>query len=118
MLQIIVGEQYLRDIKIVFGEELLVNGHETGLTDGGARLQFREFTRTPIVLEESHPGTNSSRTYQHHLTAALPLPRDLRDELLHLRQVGLFFGIGQDACPELDHNPRSIFEKFSAHNYQ
>src|SRR3954464_7254024 len=97
MLQIFMGKQDLRDREIKRAKELLVSGHQPRLANRSAGLQFRKVTRPLRMAEDPHAGTDRSRRNEHDLPPRLPLPRNLTNQLLHLREIGLLAAVGEDA---------------------
>ena len=71
------------------------------------------------MLEHAHAGADRAGADEDDVAAKLALRRDLRDELIHLREVGLLLRVGEDAGAELNYDPgsapRRIFQKISAH---
>ena len=115
MFQVVVGEQHLRDVQLESGEELFVSGHEPGLPDRRARLQFIEARRALLEAEHAHARAHRARGDQHHFAARRALRRHLRHQLPDLRQIRLLARIGEHAGAQLDHEAADIFQQLGTH---
>jgi hypothetical protein len=107
----------LGDVEIVLGEKFVVNGHEAGLADSGASLEFGEvFLSGPFFVSQcAHARADGAGGDKDHFAASGALGGDLMGELLHLGEVGLFAGVGEDAGAELDDNAGGFREQLVAH---
>ena len=115
MFQIIVREQNLGDVQIVFRKQFGVICHEPRLAHGGAGLEFREFARTLFVAERAHARADRAAGHEHNFFSRFPQRGDLRDELFQLRRVNLFPAVGQHARAEFDDEARNGFERITMH---
>lgn len=115
VFEVFVGQQDLRDVLLVAGEELFVGRHQAGLADGGAGLEFVQLGRTFLVAQRAHPRAHRPRGYEHDLAPGGALGGHLGDQLFHLCQVGLFPAIGQNTGPQLDDDARDVVEHLAAH---
>jgi hypothetical protein len=115
VLQILVCEQNLRDVKIVFGEKFIVSGHEAGLADGGAGLQFRKLAGPFFETERAHARAHRAGGDEHHFPARMALFSDLARELFHLGQVRLLPVVREDTGSQLDDNTASLSQQLISH---
>jgi hypothetical protein len=115
MLQIVVGEQDLRDGEAEGAKKLFVHRHQAGLADGGARLQFGQVAGAFLVTERAHARAHRPGTHEHDLAAGLALSRDLGNQLLHLGGVRLLMAVGQNPGSEFHDQPGDILEHFRTH---
>ena len=115
VFEIIMSKEDLGNGEAMSGKELVVGGHEPGLTDGGAGLEFGEVGRTFAVAEDAHAGANGTGGDEQDFLAGFATGGDLGDQLLHLGEVGSFPGIREDTGPDLHHNPENVFQQRGAH---
>jgi hypothetical protein len=114
MLEIVMREQNLSNGEIENAKKPFVRGHQPGLADGGAGLQFGEVSRASFVPEHTHAGADRAGTDKHNFLACLALFGDLRYQLLHLRQIGLLAAVGQNTSAELDDDAGDVFQEVRA----
>jgi hypothetical protein len=110
MLQIVMRQQNLGDVQRKFAEQFFVSRHQSRLANGGARLRFGKFSRTFRVAKNAHSRADRARSHDDNFLAFFAQRRGLRYELFHLREVRLFFAVGENARAEFDDNSTDIFQ--------
>jgi hypothetical protein len=85
------------------------------LADSGARLKFGKVAWAFLMTERTHPCAYGAGTDEDDFFAGPALLGNLRDQLFHLRQIGLLAAIGQDAGAELYDHARNVFQKIRTH---
>src|SRR5262245_54267020 len=115
MLQVIVSEQDLSDIKIELGKQLFVGRHEPRLADRSTRLQFGEVDWPFVVAEHSHTSAHRAGSYQHDFLPGCSLRGELDDQLFGLREIELLVDVRQDTRPQLHHHATDVLEQSRTH---
>src|SRR4030095_808228 len=115
MLQVVVSEQDLSDMKIEFGKQLFIGRHEPRLADGSTRLQFGKVGWPFVVAEHSHTGAHRAGSYQHDFLPGRSLRGDLDDHWFNLRKVELLVAVRQDTRPQLHHDTADVLEQIRTH---
>ena len=115
MLEVVMCEQHLRHLQVVSGEQFRVRGHEPGLADGGAGLQFGKFSRAPFQSERAHAGADRAGGDHHDFAAGAAQSGHLRDELFQLRRVGLLAAVREHTRAEFHHHAGGGFERVTMH---
>jgi len=115
VLEIVVSQQDLGNRKTESAKKFFVSGHEPGLADRSAGLQLRQIVWPLLMSERAHARANRARGDQHDFPAGVALGRDLRHQLLHLREVRLFPVVGQDTGAQFNYDAGDIFEQLRTH---
>jgi hypothetical protein len=113
--QVIVRQQHLGDSQFVVPRQGFIEGHQAGLPNGRAGLEFVERPRSPLESQSPHTGPHGTRSDQHDLQSGRPKGGDLGDELGDLKRIQTLLGIGQDTGPELDDQSSNVMEGGGAH---
>ena len=115
MLQIVVREKHLGDALARFAEELFINGHQAGLPDRGAGLQFRRFRRPFFMSQNAHARAHRAGADDDDFLALRAQGGNLAGQLGHLRQVGLFAAVGEDAGAQFDDDAAGFDKRIAMH---
>jgi hypothetical protein len=110
-----VGEEDLGDAMAGFAEELFVKGHQARLADCGASLQLRRFHGPFLMAQNSHARPDRAGADDDDLLALGAEGGDLGGQLGHLRQIGLFAAVGEDAGAQLDNDAAGIDKRLAVH---
>jgi len=108
MFEIIMSQQNLGDVQLMFCKELFINRHEPWLPHRGARLQFRQVAGPLLVFQRAHPRAHRARGDQHDFLARLALLGHLPHQLFQLRQIRLLPAVCKDTGAELHDNSGNI----------
>jgi hypothetical protein len=99
----------------VLRKQITVNRHEQWLAYGRAGLKLCKSSRSLLITQRTHSGANRTAGNQYNFATRLPLIRNLRDELLKLRGIGLLAAVGKHTRAKLDHEPGNVFQQFRTH---
>ena len=115
VLKIVVRQEHLGDLKVVFSKQFGVRRHQGRLANGGASLQVGKVGRALGHVQDAHAGADGSGGYDDHLPAGLALGSHLANQLLNLPGINLFAAVGQDTCAKLDHHAACFCQRITLH---
>src|SRR5207248_10495570 len=101
-VEVVGGQEDLRDVRAVGGERLLVGAHEHALADGGAGLELPQSAGPFAQAEFADAGPDCPGGDEDDFAAGRPQPLHLVGERADAVAVEGAAGVGQDVGPDLD----------------